>query len=170
MNVSVSQIGWGNVGVQQTLEMMATLIDSGSDSPAVVNLARTLAVRGGVRNQGGQGLAIVDWLKRAWRFVSDPMNRELLLSPAVLLANYQQYGYVAGDCDEAAILGGALGQAVGFQVTLTVLAFPSGDGSPDLFQHVYASLLTDDGTEISLDITRPRGPLPTVTRRLTIAV
>lgn len=168
--VSFSSIGWGDSGVTQTLDIMGSLIDGGLDSPDVVDFARALAVSAGVRNHYNQAVAIRTWLTRVWRFVDDPLDRELLQSPDKLLSDYARLGYIPGDCDEAAILGGALGKAVGLTVTLTTLAFPSDDAQGDRYQHVFASLLTDDGREVSLDVTRPRGPVPMVTRSYTVEV
>lgn len=168
--VHTSSIGWGDHGTKQTLALMAALINEGTASPSIVTMARNLAVAGGVRNQYAQATAIRQWLARVWKFVDDPSNRELLIAPDALMDAYGQCGYIAGDCDEAAVLGGALGKSIGLDVTLTVLAFPSDEPGKDPFQHVYASLLTNDAREITLDVTRPRGPVPPVTRTYTIDV
>lgn len=153
-------ISGGDAGVMQTLTIMANLIDEGVDSPTVVQFARHLAVRAGVRRPYMQALAIQSWLSRVWRFVDDPADRDLLTSPDWLLAQYQQHGIIAGDCDEAAVLGAALGKSIGLAVQLVVIGFPPDDH----FSHVYAVLLTDDGQGVSLDVTRPRGPVPAPTR------
>jgi hypothetical protein len=164
-------IAYGDAGVEQTLTVMAQLIDEGVDSPHVVLFARMMAVRAGVRNQYAQAQAIRAWMARVWRFVDDPPDRDLVTSADWLLAQLQVSPIIAGDCDEAAILGGALGKSVGMFVRLVVLGFPSSEpAEPDRLSHVYAVLLTDDGREVSLDVTRPAGPVPAPTRLLTMDV
>jgi transglutaminase-like putative cysteine protease len=163
-HVSFSTIPWGDHGVEQTLNLMADMVSAAVDVPVVVYTARRLAVMGGVRNEVGQANTIRAWLASVWRFVDDPRDRELLVTPDELLQSFERDGVIAGDCDEAAVLGAALAKAVGFQVCLYALAFPDDNPQGDKFQHVYAAILTDDGLEVSLDVTRPRGPVPTVTR------
>lgn len=162
-------IGFGDVGTYQTLDLMAGLVDRGVTSPVVVDFARRLAVSAGVRNAEGQALKVRSFLKRAWRFVDDPntaTHGELLSDPEKLLRDYDRLGFIPGDCDEAAILGAALGAAVGLRAWFTVLAFNEAGE----FEHVFASLLTPGGVEVSLDVTKPSGPVPRVTRSLTVAL
>lgn len=155
----------------ETLNAMTTLVDEGVDAPAVVMIARQLAVMAGVRRPYFQALAIQAWMKRVWRYVDDPNDRDLLIAPDVLLQQFDAVGFIAGDCDEAAIVGAALGRAIGLSAQFVVLGFASDDPTqPDRFAHVFAVLLTDDGQHISLDVTRPAGPVPPPTRILTVDV
>jgi hypothetical protein len=150
---------------------MARLIDKGVDSPRLVMLARWLAVRAGQRRPLAQAMAIRDWLARVWRFVDDPAGRELLRDVDHMLNEYECTGAIAGDCDEAATLGAALGAAVGLTPELVVLAWSDDDGgNGGTFSHVYARLLTPDSGRVSLDVTRPREPIPPPTRQQVFAV
>lgn len=169
-HVSFSEIPWGDFGVTKTLNMMADMVNAAVDSPQVVYAARRLAVMGGVRNDLGQAYTIRAWLASVWRFVSDPLDRELLITPDELLNSLARDGYIAGDCDEAAVLGAALAKAIGFRVVIYALAFPDDNEQGDRYQHVYASILTDAGPEVSLDVTRPRGPVPPVMRTMFVEV
>ena len=162
-----STVGYGDVGVTQSLALMSSLVDRALDSPVVVYAARQLAVRAGVRRQYAQAVAIRNFLSMAWRFVDDPTDRDLFVDPAESLKQYQAIGYMAGDCDEAATLGAALGRAVGMHAQFTVYWF---ENSTPPGQHVFAVLLTDDGRAVNLDVTRPRGPVPAPTRTLTVDV
>lgn len=169
--VERSYIGFGDIGVEQSLAMLADEIRQAADSPPVVYFARRLAVQAGVRRQYVQALAIKNWLGRVWRFVDDPVDRDLFVTPERALAEYDAGGIVTGDCDEAATLGGALGFAVGMHVELTALGFPSADPDEDgRFAHVFATLLTDDNRRVSLDITRPAGPVPEPSRVMLLDV
>lgn len=163
--ITTHSIAWGDRGVYQTLELMANLVDASLDSPDLINFARSLAVAAGPRQPYRQALAFSAFLQRVWRFVDDPYDRDTLRDPVTLLREYQATGRVAGDCDEAAILGAALGRAVGMGAEFYVLGFASDDEpGPGRFQHVFAVLLTDDNREVSLDVTRPAGPLPVPSR------
>jgi transglutaminase-like putative cysteine protease len=164
-------MGWGDVGTEHDLAHMASLIDASLDDERVIGFARAFAVTAGVRNQRAQAYAIRDWLQRVWRFVEDPARRELLRDPAHMLLEYAHDSMIRGDCDEAAILGAALGNAVGIPAQLVALAFADPDmPGRDRFQHVYAVLLTPDGEAVSLDVTKPPGPVPVATRTMTIDV
>lgn len=170
-HATLAQIRLGDAGVIDTLDMMREYIDAGIDDPNIVQFARRLAVGAGVRNQCAQSYAIRGFLSRVWRFVLDPHDRELLVTPAVALREHLEHGIITGDCDEAAIFGATLGRAVGLHAELVVLAFPSDDPSePEQFAHVFAVLLTDAGDRISLDVTRPPGPVPAPTRALSMDV
>lgn len=167
-NVIRSLIAGGDAGVGQSLDMMASYVDESCDSPTVVYFARDLAVRAGVRNQYVQALAIKNWLARSFRFVDDPIDRDLFVTPERALVEYAATGRVTGDCDEAATLGAALGRAVGMRAQFVVLGFASDDPAENgRFAHVYAVLLTDDGRSVNLDVTRPAGPVPAPTRIMT---
>lgn len=162
-------IGWGDAGVRDTLSLMSSLVEEGLQSFAVIEFARMLAVRAGVRRPIVQALAIQTWLKRVWRFVDDERDADMLADPQTLLAMYDRHGIIAGDCDEAAILGATLARAIGFRAQFIVYGFPSSDpNEADRFSHVFTAVLTDDGQRISLDVTRPRGPVPAPSRVLTV--
>lgn len=163
-------IAYGDAGVETTLNAMGDLIDGGVDNPVVVGFARQLVTMAGGdagRDQYRCAATIAGWLGAVWRFVDDPLDRELLRDADAMLREYAATGVVMGDCDEAAVLGGTLGKAVGLGVALTALGFDASEG-PAPFVHVYAVLLTDDESYVSLDVTKPRGPVPLAVRSLTI--
>lgn len=166
---SVSSVGirGGDAGAMDTLRTMAGLVNQSLVNPVVVGAARELAINAApARDQYRQAIGIRSWLLRVWRFVDDPAETELLRDPEHLLREYFTRGRVAGDCDEAAILGAALGKAIGLGAQFTVYAF----SDTATYAHVFASLLTSDGQTISLDITKPTGSVPSPTRELTVEV
>jgi transglutaminase-like putative cysteine protease len=167
--ILTSALPWGDYGVTYTLNQMAELVNDGLNDPELMTFARVMAVKAGIRNSLAQAYAIRAWLDRVWRFVDDPNDREYLVDPVSLLDDYYDLGFIPGDCDEAAVLGAALGKAVGFSATFTVLGFQTPEGD-DRYAHVFATLLTPDGGEVSLDVTRPHGPVPTPTRSMTVDV
>lgn len=166
--VTTGTIAWGDAGVIQTLQYMTGLIDAAVDSPVIVTFARQLAAADVTRNQVSQANVIRSWLARVWRYVDDPNDRELLRDAPAMLREYAVHHVVYGDCDEAAVLGASLGKAIGLSAQLVALGFDTD--AAQRFQHVYAQLLTDGGQVVELDVTKPRGPIPQVTRTLTMDV
>lgn len=163
-------LAYGDAGVSQTLARMVALANEGPRDALTLNTARAIAVASGVRGDRASAMAIEAWLRRSWFFVEDPLEVEVLSSPGELLRRGQQLGRIPGDCDEAAILGAALGKAIGLAATFVVLGFDDGETPGGRLAHVYAVLTTPDGDEISLDVTKPAGPVPEVTRAWAIDV
>lgn len=105
------------------------------------------------RDRMAQIDAIREWLLRRFRFVSDPVGVELLRDPAGAIQRINARGFTMGDCDEAAMLGAALGMANGIPARFRALAFsPTGP-----YTHVIADLRGPTGRWYPLDITKPQG-------------
>lgn len=171
MFASHHTISSGDAGVSQTLTHMRALVSESMADPSVVLFARSFVLRAGQREYRHQADLIQTWMRGVWVFADDPIDREFLVSPAVLLSMLTTTGRIVGDCDEAAVLGAALGQAIGMAPQFVVLGFASPDtGNDGRLAHVYTQLLTPDGDTVSLDITRPDGPLPEVTRAWVVDV
>jgi hypothetical protein len=157
-------IAAGDAGTRQTLSEMAALIRAGSLTPAVRDVAVTVA--GEQPDPVRQLAALRYWLAAKWQFIRDPSSGELLHDTAWLLRDLRERGVIAGDCDDAAILGGALAASIGFRVALVVIAL-RGSGT-DEYSHVWASASPPepctmaDGRQlwIELDITRPMQRIP----------
>lgn len=152
----------GDLGTDQTVAEMSRLICAGALTPQVRDVAVSLATRAG-DDPLERLYAIRDYLASNFRFVPDPSSGELLHDPATLLAQIDRTGEARGDCDDAAILGGALACAVGFRVALIVVGFDDGP-----FSHVWASAsppqacVDRSGRQvwIELDTTRPMQRIP----------
>jgi transglutaminase-like putative cysteine protease len=169
--VSRVSIAGGDAGALDDLGIMCRLVNDSLHNPFVVMASRDLVVRAAPqRDTRRQAIAIRGWLARVWRFVDDPAGEELLRDPEHLLREYFATSQIIGDCDEAAILGAALGKTVGIPATFTVLAFDPVDSGSATFSHVFASLLLPDGSLFSLDVTKPPGSVPAPTRELTVDV
>jgi hypothetical protein len=167
---STEMIPGGDAGVARTEDAMCAAVHASTADPFVVGFARQLAASSTPYPTTAQEQAarrIYAFLWGAWRFVDDPLDRELLRTPHAMLCEYAACGVIMGDCDEAALLGAALAAAVNVQAAFTVLEF-AGNTSAS-YSHVYAVLLPIGGAAVSLDITRPpRGtPVPDVVRSAT---
>lgn len=84
----------GLIGTRQTLEAMAVLSRHGKNFPEVRQAA----------NWYGPDLDAM--LRRYWRKVDE--YTETLYTVDAQVRHLQQYGYMIGDCDDAAIVAGAV--------------------------------------------------------------
>lgn len=165
-HVEHAALAYGDRGVMFTLGQMAGMIRRAPQSPLVMQTARALA--GTSQRQSAQ--AIQFFVRRAFRYVDDPVYDEHLEDAEYMLLEYERTAMVKGDCDEAAILAGSLALAIGIPVELTVLAFDDGTGDAPHFSHVFATLLPNDGPRVSADVTRPQWNGAQVVKSLTVAV
>lgn len=156
-------IAWGDAGAHQTLTTMDDIVHQSLDMPLVKEFAEQLTVNMAPRDYERAALMIQAWLATYFRFVPDALGHEQLKTPEYQLRYYRQYGQAVGDCDDAAILGAALGMAVGIPATFVVLGFDTPD-SRGRMAHVYTVLLPPDGIPVSLDVTKPAAPAPPVLR------
>jgi transglutaminase-like putative cysteine protease len=148
-----------------TLGRMAANIRASLKDPAVVEVARGIIAGVAPRDCVGQARAIRAWVDRRFRFVRDPLGVELLETPAFHLSRIKQYGFVQGDCDDAATLTAALGMAVGLPATLHAVAFFERDAP---FAHVFTLLHPPGAAPVEQDITHQAGKKrPPISRELT---
>lgn len=114
---------------------MATVIRRSTVHPRVVGQARAIVGAASRHDKAGQLQLIRDWVADNTKWVPDPIGGEYLVTPEVMLTRVGKGGPAIGDCDDVAMLYGALARAVGLPVKLTAVAFaPRRD-----FRHVYAS-------------------------------
>lgn len=149
-----------------TLVRMRALVNQSLTDPVVVNAARTL-VKGCVpRDYDAYARAVISFLQDSFQFVPDPRGVEWLATPRDLLTTVAQKGMVQGDCDEAAILGCALGKAMGRRCRFVIVAF---NDSRAPYSHVYG-LMQGASRWYSLDVTRPERSVAVVARSSQVEV
>lgn len=161
--VGRSWIPGGDGGTLATVSAMRRLIRQGSTQPIVREVSSRIMAGVGGRDVRGQAAALRRWMSMNFRFLRDPLGDELLHAPDLLLRNWQRLGYIQGDCDDAAVLAGALARSVGMPVRLVVVAFKSLGP----FAHVWAEV--SDPTESwwqEMDVTRSRPDLMSHVKRI----
>jgi len=148
-------IGFGDVGSATTLTRMAGMVNAALSVPLVIETAASIVAHVPSRDYLGMAHAIRNWMQAHFKFVPDPVGVELLRDPDYQLREYMTRGKILGDCDDAAILGAALGKAVGIRAKFVAVAFRS----PGPLAHVYTVLTGSAGRAIGsgvdLDVTRP---------------
>lgn len=146
----------GDAGTLATLQLMRSLIRRAG--PVTRQWAQRLQ-RGDVQ---ATLEALRDFLVVNVMWTADPAL-ELVQDPDTLL---RQWPAIAGDCDDAAIVTAALGQALGFPAKLRAVSYTPGHP----FHHVYALLRTPAGWR-RFDVTRPwTAPEPRAARILELGV
>lgn len=141
----------GDAGALATLRRMAALVNQSLADATVRDAAQQIVRYEPVRDDVGQALAIRQWLGDKVQFIPDPRGVEVLTSPAQMLRDIDARGVTLGDCDNAAVLGAALGKAIGLRAQFVVLGFVDPKAP---YTHVYARLQTRNGW-VELDTTRP---------------
>lgn len=127
---------------------MRKLVDQAVSDPVFVRFATDL-VRGVLPyNDIGEASAVYEWVKGHIRYTKDPVTKEKLYPPQELLK------IRAGDCDDIAMLMGALMIAIGYPARLATIA--ASPDQPNEFSHVYleAEVPPGSGQWIPMDAAR----------------
>lgn len=131
---------------EHTLDLMVKQVMESFRQPAVVERAGRIAMTVQEKDPAAIAAAIARWLRARIRFVPDPVNEQLLKTPAYLLEAIDRDGRVAADCVDVAMLAAALLMAVGIQAEFFAEAY---DEIPDRMHadlvHVYAVAQTGNG-------------------------
>ena len=168
-SILLQSIFGGDMGSMQTLQRMRRLVNASLADPLVIEQARSVIENAGVlgRDEVGKYFAIRAWMDEHLAFLPDPLGVELLSTPRYMITKIRQAEFVSGDCDDAAILGAALGKAVGLRAKFRALGFVTR-ARP--FQHVYTLLLIR-GQWMNLDTTRsPQRDPPSPVRTYELGV
>lgn len=136
----------GHVGKQRaTIVQIGRSIHRASVYPPIRNLAAKWASRANPKDFLGQAREIYKGFLGNWRYVRDPLTKELITSSPeavykLVLAGDGigvGEGIGAGDCDCATVAIGALLEATGFPVRVATTA-SIHQGAGPLFGHVFA--------------------------------
>lgn len=129
--------------MKATIRIIGKAIRAGSHYGPIRNRAAKLAGTQEPKDYLGQAKAIFDDFVKRWRYVKDPLDREL-----VALAPHQVYqtimggdnGRGVGDCDDATVAIGAQLQSIGIPVRIATIApigFPPGRSMTHVFAQAH---------------------------------
>lgn len=146
--IRLEKIPEGYDGTLKTVEHITRLIKQGAKNFHVRQTAIDILLRRAVspKDYLGEIKALFEWVQRNVRYTKDTVRVEVLHSAHRMLE------LRAGDCDDMAILLGAMLEAVGHPVRL-VLTGPD-PLRPRLFSHIYLEVY-HKGRWIPLDATMP---------------
>lgn len=146
--IFLHKIPEGYRGTLQTVGHIGDLIKQGAKDFHVRQTAIGILLQRSVKAKDylGEIKALFEWVQQHVRYSKDPYRVEVLHS-AIRMLDLR-----AGDCDDMAILLGAMLEAIGHPVRL-VLTGPD-PLRPDLFTHIYLEVF-HKGRWIPLDATMP---------------
>lgn len=130
--------------MRKTIRLIGQAIRKGSRHLPIRNHAAALATLAPPKDYYRQAQNVYTDIINRWRYVRDPVSRELLTfgpeALATLVLNLDGRGvgrgYGGGDCDCVAAATGALLESIGFPVRLAVTAPPKAPPG-SLFAHVF---------------------------------
>lgn len=139
----------GEAGTKQTIAVMRKLVDLAVSDPNFVRFAIEIVRGVAPFDHLAEVQAVYQWVQRNIRYTMDPVTKEKLYSPQDLLK------IRAGDCDDIAMLMGALVIALGFPARLVTIAANATD--PGEFSHVYLETEVPPGSGqwLAMDAARP---------------
>lgn len=115
----------GDAGTADTVDLMAGLIRDGAVDPLVRRQAIAIIAGTAPRDYDAQLAALRAWVSRHVVFLRDPTVAELLHSPRLMVQSIMTNpsGVIHVDCDDVAILAGALGMSIGLLCRIVTVAF-----------------------------------------------
>lgn len=165
--VFASPLPSGDFGVYLTLWLMAGRVNAEKALPPVRALATRIVRHLGGRDGTPQAHAIRDYLEDHTQFLRDPDGAELLHGPLWQARQLLTGNRLHLDCDDIAMLGAALGKAIGLKARFVVVGFGSSHAP---YRHVWTELRspTPGSSWVDLDTTRPQQGLAdlSIARRL----
>jgi hypothetical protein len=146
--IELEAIPTGYAGTLRTVAHAINLIRAGAKDFRVRQTAIGILRRQGVRPKDylGEIKALFEWVQQHIRYTRDPFRVEVLHSPRRMLQ------LRAGDCDDMAIVLGAMLEAVGHSVRLVLTG--TDPHAPDRFTHIYVEARCR-GRWVPLDATMP---------------
>ena len=133
--------------MRETIRLIGRSIRAGSQYLPIRNLAANWATQAAPKDYLGQAESIYRNFLRRWRYVKDPLTRELVTaSPSASFRLVMAGdgigvggGLGAGDCDCATVALGSLYESIGFPVRIATIAKPTAPPGP-LMDHVYPEI------------------------------
>jgi hypothetical protein len=130
--------------MRRTIKLIGRAIKQGQEYLPIRNHAASLATLADPKDYLGQARNIYNDIIKRWRYVKDPVRKELLTygpkALATLVLNLDGRGVGrgkgAGDCDCVAAATGALLESIGIHTRIAVTAPPKTPPGP-LFAHVF---------------------------------
>jgi hypothetical protein len=169
----------GNIGkMRATIQQIGRAIRQASIYPPIRNHAAMVAARAAPKNFMGQLEALYDDFIKRWRYVRDPVSRELVTSGPeavwrLVIAGDgvgMGEGLGAGDCDCATVAMGAMLEATGFPVRIATTADRFAGPGP-LFGHVFIQAHVPQRGWVTLDpVLHPKKKFGAITNYSRIAI
>lgn len=106
--------------MDKTLELGQSIMNKWGTTLLCIKIAREIKTMSGANSKLEEASAVRDWIHGRVPYVSDPLRAELVGDPLWTL----NYG---GDCDDMAVLAGAILQALGHKASLACVHWKGRD-------------------------------------------
>lgn len=158
MTLSALPLPGSDFGTYLTLGAMRAMVYREFVLPLVRLTATDIVAGLGGQDGAQQARMIREYLESSTEFLRDPDGVEMLHGPAWQIQQIRQRGMVQVDCDDVAMLGAALGKAVGLRARFVVVGFDQRNAP---YRHVWSELSPRANAQwIDMDVTRPAQGLP----------
>lgn len=139
--------------MKRTIKLIGGAITDGSCYAPIRFRAARLAATAAPKDYLGQARAVFnDFIKR-WRYVRDPLDREMVVTAPIQIYETVMGGDNGrghGDCDDATVAIGAQLAAIGLPVRIATIA-PTGAPAGPLMSHVFAQTLIPGQGWVTVD-------------------
>lgn len=161
--LTLAPLPTGPASAPATLQAMRAVVHQAlTRAPVWTVTAHALQGVGG--HSVDRAAALARFLRSHFTYVHDPTSMELLTDPTLHALGMLDHGMTYGDCDDAAMLAGAMGRAAGLPAQLVAVGYRRTGP----LAHVYATLRTAAGWA-NMDVTLPpQGPAPVPRQRMEV--
>ncbi len=128
---TLSEIDYGDAGISQTLTAMRRAAFDATADPEVIQFAHDAVRNVRARDTDAEAKALLDATRRSFRYTHDPVNREMLKTPGVIVREMKAHGRALGDCDDYVAFLLAVLEVVGIEAQPVVISQDAGT-----FSHV----------------------------------
>ncbi len=150
MKASVFEIPYGDPGIEQTLRAMQRLATDATADPEMIGWVHDVIRWVPARDTDAEAHAILNAVRSSIRYTSDPVKKELVKTPHVILQEIKLKGKALEDCDGYVTFLIAALEIVGIEAQPVVVSEMGGD-----FGHVLVRYMSPRQGWVTLDaITR----------------
>lgn len=133
----IIDIGQSDISIYRTCIRMAGIIKQFAPVPYIRQRVESIIGTVSAYDSIGEVEAIYKYVQNNLRYTRDPLNWEYIKQPDVMLAEIDQNGFSAADCDEYVVLGLTLCRSIGFPTAIKIASYTSDRE----FTHVYGMVL-----------------------------
>lgn len=159
---SVTPVADGIAGIRQIVATCNAIVADCHRWPCMRRVAIAIAGSGIDDDQAHHVAALAAFVRNGVKYLADPLHRELIHTPDVMLLEIDARGYVYEDCDGHCVLFATLAQAIG--IPAEVVGVYSSDAAAQ-FDHVIVTVQLR-GEAIDIDLCAKQGEAPVYPEKL----
>lgn len=139
---------------KQTLKLMCRVVQEEFRLPLIVEVGVNIAASVREKDDAAKARALLRWLRAHTRYVDDPIDQQMLKTPAYMLDLIRRDGVTGGDCVDVAMLAAALAASIGMEPRFIAEGYaPPDDPMHADLTHVY-TVVQVGGVWVNFDTQR----------------